>query len=462
MNKRKLIKITVIVLAVAVVAGLLIARLRKRPVTELTDAKTVYMNAADAARDIRSYVLEITKAHQITAGGNTYSENANILLSCLGLGSDEMKVCKEETLTSGKHHTEYSEVFSDDTLFTAINESYFKSMIASADYVQKMIPIALLDCNLYNAFSGVDSGEEYVVHIADAIAPEAWAYTGDITFTNASGTAYINYAGKLTKCVYILEYKILDASHRVTFTAQLTEKTPEISVPDNTQNYTQIQYSDGPKMLERATGFLTQIDNIRSVNKETTYFQAFGDTRTKTVALEVKNDIDWSAKVETETVLSNESLAGQDSIYKQSETFKLGVYELEITGIPSTQNLDISEEEMQEYCLNNLISTVLLPKDIAQCQKEENNGIVRITYTANKDFAQQISQNACDTLYQNPNMLTELSEKDMIDEIIAYLEFDASSGLPLSSGILYSCTYTAEGLPYQFRFEANQTYQVTN
>lgn len=462
MNKRKIIKITAITLVAAVAVGLLIARLRKRPATQLEDAKTVYMNAADAAMDIHDYVLKITQNHQITTKNDTFTENASILLSCEGFGSDEMKVCKEETLTIGEHQTTYSEVFSNDTLYTTINNSLFSNSIAPADYIQKIIPTVLLDYTLYSTFSGIDTGEEYMIHISGSNAPEKWAYHGDITFSQASGTAYISYAGRLTKSIYILEYTLADVSHRLTIVSELTEETPEVVIPENPEDYTKIQYSQGPFMLERASGFLTQMSNLRAVSKESTYFQAFGDTRTKTVTLETKNDIDWSANVETEITLSNESRAGQDSIFQQSEIFKLGVYQQEISGKPTAQNLDITEEEMQNYCSNILVSTILLPKNILQCQAETKDGVIRITYTANNALAQQISQNACDTLYQNPNLLTEISQKTITDEMIAYLEIDVNTGLPIASGIYYFSTYSSEDLPYQFRFQADQTYQILN
>ena len=50
----------------------------------------------------------------------------------------------------------------------------------------------------------------------------------------------------------------------------------------------------------------------------------------------------------------------------------------------------------------------------------------------------------------------------MLDKMFGYLELDANSGLPVASGIYYSSTYTAEGLPYQFRFQADQTYVIKN
>lgn len=462
MNKRKMITGAVVALVVAVLVGLLIARLQKRPITQLEDAKTVYINAADAAKDIHDYVLEVSQTHQFTANGKTYTENANYLLSCEGFASDNMKVCKEETLTIGKHTAKSSEIFTNDTVYIAMNDAKFSGAVASADYLQKITPIVLLDYTLYHSFSGVDSGAEYVIHITDPTEPETWAFSEDMIFIGASGTAYVSYAGKLTKSIYILEYTKGNVTHRLTYTSQLTEKTPEITVPENAENYTPIQYLEGIKMLEHASGLLTQANNIRSESKETSYFEAFGDTRTKTVILETQQNVDWSAKVATETVLSNASRPDQDSVYKQNETFKLGVYQREMTGINDTQNLDISEEEMQTYCLNLLVSTIMLPKDVLQCQKEENNGVIRITYTASKDFARQISQNACDALYQNPDLLTELSQKVIMDETVAYLELDANTYLPLASGIHYSSTYSAEGLPYQFRYTADQTYQISN
>lgn len=460
MDKRRIIKISAVILIVAVAVGLLVAQVMRKPVAQLEDAKTVYMNAADAARDIHDFVLTVTKNHQITTPNQTYTETADTSISCQRLGSDEMKVSKEETLTVGRHNTAFSQVYAGESLYTVINDGYFVSQVAKEDYEKTLVPIVLLDYNLYRSFSGVDSGEEYVIYLSDAVAPEQWTSSEEIAFVKASGTAYVSYEGMLTKSIYILEYQVGNVSHRVTYAAQMTDRSPSVSIPESTRGYTAIQYIEGLNMLERASGLLTQAGNIQAVSKESTFFEAFGDTRTKTVVLETNNDIDWIASVETETTLSNKSRPDQDSVYKQTETFQLGVYEVEMTGIPAAQNPEITEEEMQNYCQNILVSTIMLPNDIVQCQAEENNGIIRITYTASKEFAQQISRNACDTLYQNPDLLADISQADIVDEMIGYLELDALTGLPVASGLSYNCTYTAEGIPYQFLYEANQTYQI--
>lgn len=462
MKNRKILA-GILVAVIILCAGVIwfFAEKGKEP-TPIDNADAVYSNAVEAARAMQDVVMQVTEVQEISIGADIFSTQSDYTLSCVGLGTDALSVSKVETLEVGKHKSEITELFTNGTVYATVNGSTFSSQMDCDTYETRFAPVVLLDANLYTSITGVDTGDVYIINLEGADTPEAWIAVDDAVMTNASGTAYISHKGKLLKSEYCLEYEKGNIRYKQHVTTQLREKTPTVNAPSNPKEYTPITYLDGPRLLECASGYLTQMNNIVARSKDTTYFQAFGDRRVQEISVSISNTPSWSCQTETVVTLSNDSRRGQDIISKETNRYQDGIYTQQINEEAPVKDNSISESQMRTYCQNLLVSTIILPKDILQCVKEETDDVVQITYTANNEFAQQISQNACNALYQNSELLENLSQKNTIKEIIGYLELDPQTGLPTASGIYHSSTYSAEDLPYQFSFQADQTYQIIN
>ena len=70
--------------------------------------------------------------------------------------------------------------------------------------------------------------------------------------------------------------------------------------------------------------------------------------------------------------------------------------------------------------------------------------------------------NACKTLYDNPDILSEQTESYSVDISVGYLRIDKDTGLPIASGFRYLGTYTIDSLPYRLEFRADQQYTILN
>lgn len=426
----------------------------------ITDAAVLYDNAVSAIASADNLTLSISKTQETTVQERTFLEISQQTLSYQGLGTDSFCARLDETLSIDSHSVEILEAFSSGTAYVSLGDGHFSSQLNPDDYLSRFAPAILLDSQLYGTVTGVDTGDSYTITFEQPSAPETWALDSDCALLAASGTAYISYDGQLEKSIYSVSYTCKNVNYRKTVIVELTDPALSIDIPNDTTQYTAIEYFDGPRLLERATGYLLQAQEVTSLYQDSTYFQAFGDKCVKEISLYTHRDETWSARVNTAETLTNDSRIDQATVQSKIELFIDDQYSVSTNGSAAVPNPDISVDDMYSYCRNLLVGTVMLPQYIAGAQMTETDGIQRITFSGNEAFANLISSNTCQVLYNEPEMLNTLAQANNTDTLACYLEVDSSTGLPVSSGILYNGTYMIEGLPYQLQFQADQTYNL--
>ena len=90
----------------------------------------------------------------------------------------------------------------------------------------------------------------------------------------------------------------------------------------------------------------------------------------------------------------------------------------------------------------------------------QDSKTITIRFNGNEDFAKLISSNACQILYQKPELLNEIAQSSTTKTLTCYLKIDKTSGLPLSAGIEFSGSFEVNQLPYVLSFKADQTYVI--
>lgn len=426
----------------------------------INDAALVYNNAVSAIRSADNAVLSISKAQETTVRERTFLEITQQELSYQDLGTDDFCAELTETLTIDSHSVEIQEVYTGGTAFVALGDGRFSAQLTPEDYLSRFAPAILLDAQLYGSITGVDTGDGYTISFKDPSAPEVWALSLDCELSEATGTVYVSYDGQLEKSIYAVSYTRGNVDYRQTVIVTLMDSSGSIELPDKATQYTAIEYFNGPRQLERATGYLLQAQDVSAVYRDSTYFQAFGDKSDKEVTMHTHRDETWSARVDTMETLTNDSRIDQASKQHKTELFTNDQYSVSTNGAAAVANPEISVDDMYSYCRNLLVGTVMLPQYIAGVQISEAEGIQRITFSGNEAFATLISSNTCQVLYKEPEMLNTLAQSNNTDTLECYLEVDSNTGLPVSSGILYNGTYMIEGLPYQLTFQADQTYDL--
>ena len=142
-------------------------------------------------------------------------------------------------------------------------------------------------------------------------------------------------------------------------------------------------------------------------------------------------------------VLSNDSDINQQIKHLKQETYINNTYAVQTDGQDAIVNPDITENAMQQYLQNLLLSTVMLPKFIASAEIVDAESTLQIHYTGTEEFAAFLRQNAGALLYQDPELLNAANSSINTAELICHITLDKQTGLPISSGINYSASFTA-------------------
>ena len=428
---------------------------------QISNPDTIYLDSLTTIASAQDLMLNISRTQESILGSNVFVESSVQMLSYAGLGTENMRASLNETLTIDQHNVTITEYFSDGIGYVTVNDGQFCGEISAEDYQKRFAPAILMDASRYHSIVGYDTGTCYQIEFSKPQNAEQWAFEINTAIENAKGTAFVSYDGQLLGSTYTLSYKRGQTRVRLTYNVDVEILSAEINAPADTAQFRKIEYIDGPRMLERATGYLMQADNVSAKYTDSIYCEAFGDRREQEVSLYTANiDDKWSALVQTKTNLTNDTKIGAESTLLKTETFTDGTYRSITGGSESTENADITSKDMQTYCKNLLIGTVMLPEDISGIRMEETEDRIRLVFSADESFAAKLSANICQMLYQEPDLLHSISQSNTTNSLQGYLEFDRGTFFPTGSGINYDGTYNVEGMPYGVGFYAGQTYDI--
>ncbi len=430
------------------------------PPRPIDNASELYEKSIEQIRSAQDVVLSVKKEQKTTIGTETLLEVTDQSIAFNGLSTDNLRVSVDETLTIDEFQANFTEQYINGTGYITTGESRFSCPMEPEAYLCAFPPAVLLNAELYTNVSGIKTGRSFTLEFAEPSAIEHWIEGSDTMPANAHGTAYINENGQLTKSIYAFSYTQGAAQIEITYTTEVKIATEEIKEPENKDLYTPIKYLNALRVLERASGYLMQAENVTSHYHDNIYFQAFGDARTQDITLHTAQADGWSALVNTKTHLVNESRGEQSATLNKTELFSDNQYHSKTDDSQMTVNANIQFDDMYAYCHNLLVGNIMLPQYITGAELKQEDGKIRITFTANEEFAKLVSSNACNTLYQNPNLLSDLEKPGVTKKMQCYLDLDAELLLPIASGIDYVGAYTVEGISYTVLHKTEQTYDI--
>lgn len=424
----------------------------------LDKPNTVYQDALASISEADDMTLSISRTQETTVGGTSYLRITEQTVSYNGINTADPRIMLDEQISIDTHSIQSSEIYAENNVYFSVNGNLFKTTFDKDEYLKRLTPAIVLDPSLYDDITGIDTGKEYTINFESSVTPETWLNISSAQFYDARGTATINYNGELTASIFTVSYSIGNVLVRETVKVQVDLATTKITLPNDLSSYTSINYLDGPKMLELASGYLIQTKSVSADYKDQIYFEAFGDRRLQTISMHAHKRDQWAAYVDTTVKLVNDSRIDQQTEFTKNELYLDGRYTVSSNGGNKSENPEITVDTMYNYFQDLLVSTVMLPQYLASSDVTEEENIRRITFTGNSDFAKLLQQNACNLLYQNSELLNEMTVST--DTLIGYLEIDVRTGLPLSSGINFVGSYKTEGLPYQIQYQAEQHYTL--
>lgn len=420
----------------------------------------IYADATSRIDPTQDYVLHISSTKEMTFEDSLFLETSEQSVHYDMQPSGNQRILIQETITSGSHSISVSEIFDDGVVYLSINDTPFRSNCSVEDYQAALSPAIILTEQLYDNISGVDNGEEYIINFAEPTSIENWLTNQSATLLEARGTATVSYDGSLKSSMYTVSYQENGISFRATVQVDIEHRNTDVVLPEDTTPYTEISYWKGPKLLERACGYLLQADRVSSLYTDSIYFQAFGDRRTQNIALHAYKDTQWSVSMSSEVNLSNDTKQDQVTTHTKDELFHNNQYAVSNGGTPFEPNTEITVDTVYNYFQDQLVSTLMLPQYINSAEVTENENTVRINFSGTEAFGNFLTENVCRILYNDPSLITKTNPKLSVENLQCHLEIDRFSGLPIASGISFLGDYNADGLPYRIAYSADQSYVI--
>ena len=427
--------------------------------TSLPDPVDIYRAAAQEAAALKDLALIVSGRETITAGGEVYSQETKQTILYQNYGTEEMVARQTESRSYGDYQVAVASYFRDKNCYFSVSDGNYKADMTAEDYCQMYVPAVLFDADLYKTITSNKDGKTTVYSFSDALDVESWAAPEDATLINAYGTAVLDENNKLVSSNYSTRYQQGGRVFTKTVSVSINPSKPEIFFPD-TNTYIPLSAPDAPIFMEQAVGYLMQVQCATSSTTEKIVCDIFGDTRTQITTLNMYADEEeYCAQLDITTALENPSRVDRTTSQSQRIRYTNGRYTATVDGI-TTENTSVTQEQMQTYCQDYLLSTILMTKYISSIQVEQDERAYKITFTANEEMAKIMRQHACETLYGDASVLDELANSYKTDKMTGYITIDAKTHVPLSSGIQYAGTHQINGVSYRLLFETTQLYTI--
>lgn len=426
-------------------------------------ASSVYEKAISALQEKSNISMTVFQTKTTTVSMDIFSEESEQKISYTGLGTEDLSGFVDQRLSIGSHTVSIQEIYNDNTGYFTVAGVPFSGSITQEEYLARYIPVIPITASLYETVSGQIADKTTQIRFTDATGIESWLAPYGATLITASGVAYVDDDGALYRSDYNVAYTYNGIEFRQHFNAEITATdNVTVNIPEDTSIYTPIHYLDAPRMLEEACGYLMAADNITADYKSEISYQAYGDSLTEEIKLNILNKDTWAARLDTNLRLTNTSLGGVLSDIQQTEIFKDGAYSISTNGNPPAENPEIDGAAMRSICRDLLIGSIMLPEYIVSAELTETETSYNITLTASEDFAKLIYSDICQRLYQDPSLSDELSQNYKTNTMLCYLDLDKISGMPIASGIDYIGEFKKDAISYKIACKTRQDYDLSS
>jgi len=426
-----------------------------------SDAEYLYKAAVEDISHMQSLTLSVESTSDIAVDNAEFSETCFQTVTYEGYGTAQLRasVCEERNI--GTYSIQTTAVFENNTAYFTVGDGHFQSDLSAEAFSARYVPPILLDASLYKCIQVVEDDNGAIITFSEPIAPEKWVGFADESVCDVTGVAVVDSDGRLLESTYrfALKREQTQIKHCVRVVIDVpSEEIESISFAD----YTKIDAPDAPLMLERACGYLLQALSVVAESKERISCDAYGDERNQTVNLEMTGDAPtFSAGISLTVGVVNHNRAGETIEKNYGMSYADGCYRTWENGEVKKEDVAVPPETIRKYCQNLLLSTVILPEHISSADIFDQGETYLLSFSVKDSFAKHMRQNACQILYQDPDLLELLEKQEIMDSVSGYLIVDKLTGIPSASGIEYLGTFLMDEQPYSLVSQVDQNYQLT-
>lgn len=409
-------------------------------------AAEVYAEAAGKLAALENAELVISYAETMELGEDRFETISKQTVTLLGLGTDAFAASVKETLFSGSLTVTAREVYTAGTAYSQLNSDGFKAEMTAEDYLDRLLPLMLVDAALYGT---VEQDEAGIFTFTDATALESWCDNPYATLSSATATAELGEDGLPSKYTYKAAYTQAAADMELSVTMEIrTPETTEIAAPEKADEYLTVELIDVPALILLTQGYLDQSGAALSTSTDVVTCQAAGFAETTVTTLAAYGR-DASTIGSFNTVYQFADMTtGSVEGYTMTETFNDGKLTTVIDGGDPETTDGITGYDMQEAIAGAMQYLIPDLSNITGYTLSVMGDTALLEYTCSDDFAKDAEAYYCQAYLGDANLLKNLASASAVTENGGFLGIDLTTGMPLSLGQTFTMTHTIDGQDY--------------
>lgn len=448
--KKSILWIVSILAAIVCLAGC------DRQDRSLSDPVASYEQSLSQMHTHPSLSASLQTTRLIQKGEESYPLYTSSLVQYSGLSSDGFAAQAENTALIGSYAIPYTLAFSNGESILSINEKAFTQEMSGDAFLARFAPLVTLEPANYRQVDVMKDGVKTHLFFGDALKAESWAVEQYDSLGTAGGMVTLDEEGAILRSYYTVTYTLNGFTYVLYYTAQYDYAPVSVS-PDITQHSgLAVEDIQIPLLTEYASARLIHAKSVSSQLREQILCQAGRISRNELAEIYIDGAFH---SADTTVEQTDHAISGETTVHTQNESFDNGEYALSINGQEATDTNALTQEDMTRYCVDTLVSSILLPEYFTQISVTQLPGsVIRLEFEADTDLAKAVFKEACQILYDDAALVKKMEESFTAGSVSGYLVVDAHTFMPSSSGYTFLGIQTMDSHGYQMSVSVDQNY----
>lgn len=388
------------------------------------------------------YAMCIEYEKTVTVATQTYGETGEYIQEYWDQGTDQFigRFTQNVTFGDSVYELEEEDIYSQGKFYQTLDEAQFYGEITEEDYISSLIPAQMLDPALYTV-----TQEGSVLTFADPTAVEAWVAPEEAILVSGSGKVELDADNSLVSAEYTVIYQHGGAETQLHYKMTPDELGKKPTVPEDISDYVEMDTMMSAYALEHAYGYLSQVKHLASQENSLVMSVAAGVLYQKNedVATYSVGD-EYAMRWETDVQVMDYTMENKKKV-NCVQKYTDGKYTISEDGGREQGVASVTQEELEESIGDYLLDILPETDAIAGAELTHLGSAILVEFTGTEQMGEDCCTEICETLFNDGNLLNNLSSAYETKEMTFYLGLDAYSLLPTSFGIMYEGEHMIEG-----------------
>ncbi len=419
----------------------------------------LYRSAMEALVAEPELTLHITTQKVTTVNDFPVVENEEQALIYQKHNPDNPVVHLSRKISMGNYAFNASEFYYNGVCYLNVNSTGFYQAIPAETYLLSCIPRVVLDPSLYTEALTEETEDGVLLRFIKGTNAEDWILPNISDFAFSEGSAFFDKTDTLQSVSYTIRY--LNGPYPVQYTVTVDYEITSTNWDLPTfEDYRQISDLQVPILLEKATLQLLALENITAHSKQTMNSEA------GSILWEFRSDVDVYGKAKEQaalikqTILTSDYANNKEDLYWSQELYLDGQYHMTAQKGEDIFSDTIPPQQIRDNCSALLLQGLLSAQDITGGAIAESDGLYTITLNPTAVFGDQLCRNACEVLFDYPELLKQLATSERVDKLEAYITVDKYTGLIAAAGYDYQVTHSVDIVSYKLICQTEQTFTL--